>query len=105
MYPRHLDKLMDLLNLLNNSANTMWNNNTYRNRKFKDYDWYLYPPYIQLLLNHQGSIELLNMAEQSTTVLDNIYTITNKIHNEEDFYNILKPRIEENKLKNFVDPV
>ena len=105
MYPRYLDKLLDPLNMLNNFANTEWNNNTYRNQKFKDYDWYLYPPYIQLLLNHQGSIDLLNMAEPSTTVLDSIYTITNKIHTEDDFYNILKSRIEENQLKNFVNPV
>jgi len=99
MYPRHLGKLLDSLNMLNTFANTAWNNNIYRNQKFKDYDWYLYPPYIQLLLNHQESIELLNMAEPSTTVLDNIYKLTNTIHTEEDFYNILKTRIEENQLK------
>jgi len=96
---------MDPLNMLNNFANTAWNNNTYRNQKFKDYDWYLYPPYIQLLLNHQGYIEILNMAEPSITVLDNIYALTNKIQNEEDFFNILKTRIEENQLKNFLYPV
>jgi len=62
-YPRELDNVVDPLNILNDFANTSWNDNQYRNQKFNDYDWYLLPPYIQLLINYVGSIDLLSMPE------------------------------------------
>jgi len=105
MYPRELNNLVDPLDLLNDFANTSWNDSKYRDMKFKEYDWYLLPPYIQLLLNHKESIDLLSMPEPTSAVLDEVYSMIITIHNEETFYSILMTHIEKNHLRNYTDVI
>jgi len=102
---RELDNTVDPLNLLNDFANIPWNNNQYRNQKFKEYDWSLLPPYIRLLLNNKGSINLLSMPEPSITVLNQVYSMMSIIHNEKSFYSILMTHIEKNQLKNYIEVI
>ena len=105
LYPRELDNLIDPLDLLNDFANTSWNDSKYRDKTFKEYDWYLLPPYIQLLLHHKESIDLLSMPEPTPTVLDEVYSMMSTIHNEETFYSILMTHIEKHHLRNYTDVI
>jgi hypothetical protein len=105
LYPRELENLVDPLNLLNDFANTPWNDSQYRHKKFKEYDWYLLPPYIQLLLRYKGSIDLLSMPEPSPNVLGQVYSILSTIHTEESFYSILMTHIEKHQLKNYTEVI
>ena len=80
--PRHLNPLLkdlhDPLGILENFIDLPWYDDSYKDKQFEGYEWYLLPPYIKLLLYHDHQINIIPMRKPSASVLVVAYAKANR---------------------------
>ena len=107
--PRHLNPLLkdlhDPLGKLENFIDLPWYDDSYKDKQFEGYEWYLLPPYIKLLLYHDHQINSIPMRKPSASVLVVAYAKANRQSEtgEVTFYRSLIKRIERDQIKQIED--